>query len=72
MTTLERFQNDQRHERELAVERRATILRSRSLVSICGWCPDAQEQTIAARANGYDVTHTMCPACQIKFEENER
>lgn len=39
----------------------------RQIVTVCGWCPDAREQTIAARANGYDVSHGMCDACAKKF-----
>lgn len=42
--------------------------RARPLVSICSWCEDGPEQTAAARANGYDVTHGICPACKVKFE----
>jgi hypothetical protein len=39
------------------------------LVLICGWCPDAPEQTASARAHGFDVSHGMCAACAKKFAE---
>ena len=40
----------------------------RRIITICGWCPDAREQTLAARAHGFDVSHTMCSLCTVKFE----
>ena len=40
-----------------------------TLVTVCGWCPDAQEQTASARANGFDVTHGICPACEAKWRQ---
>jgi len=39
----------------------------RKLVSVCGWCPDVEEQTAAARAHGFDVTHGICAACAIRW-----
>lgn len=41
---------------------------ARRLVSVCGWCKDAPEQTAAARAHGFDVTHGICEACRVAFE----
>jgi len=40
--------------------------RPRPLVTICAWCYDAAHQTAAARANGFDVSHTICPACAAR------
>jgi hypothetical protein len=39
------------------------------MVTVCGWCPDAQEQTEAARAHGFDVSHTICSACEARWNE---
>lgn len=39
------------------------------IVTVCAWCPDAQERTEAARAHGFDVSHDICPACVKKFDE---
>jgi hypothetical protein len=39
----------------------------RDLVKICAWCKDEHEQTAAARAQGFDVSHTMCPACSARM-----
>jgi hypothetical protein len=37
------------------------------IVAICAWCPDAAERTAAARAHGYDVSHTMCEPCAVRW-----
>lgn len=41
------------------------------LVFVCAWCPDRVEQTRAARAAGFEVTHGICPACELKFEAED-
>jgi hypothetical protein len=41
----------------------------RRIVTVCGWCPDAPEQTAAARAHGFDVSHGICPACEKRWQE---
>lgn len=41
----------------------------KQIVTVCGWCPDAQEQTTAARAHGYDVSHGICSACEARWRE---
>jgi hypothetical protein len=41
---------------------------ARPIVTVCGWCADAAEQTASARAHGYDVSHGLCPACQAKLQ----
>ena len=33
---------------------------ARRLVAVCAYCPDAVEQTAAARAHGFDVTGRTC------------
>lgn len=44
------------------------ILAKHALVTVCAWCPDSAEQTAAARAQGREVTHGICPSCQAKME----
>lgn len=39
------------------------------MVTVCGWCPDAREQTESARAHGYDVSHGICSACEARWRE---
>jgi len=34
------------------------------LVTVCGWCHDSAEQTAAARAHGFDVSHGLCKSCE--------
>lgn len=38
------------------------------IVTVCGWCPDRAEQTAAARALGFDVSHGMCAACAAAYQ----
>jgi mono/diheme cytochrome c family protein len=38
------------------------------LVTVCAWCPDATEQTAAARAHGHEVSHGICAACVARLE----
>lgn len=33
------------------------------LVTVCGWCPDREDQAAAARACGFEVSHGLCAAC---------
>jgi len=42
------------------------------IVSICGWCPNARERTLALKAEGKVVSHGMCPPCKEKFERGEK
>lgn len=37
------------------------------IVTICGWCPDRIERTVAARAHGFDVSHGLCEACAARL-----
>lgn len=37
------------------------------LVTVCGYCPDRVEQTAAARAHGFEVSHGMCVACAARL-----
>jgi hypothetical protein len=39
-----------------------------TIVSVCGWCPDAREQTARFTAQGRLVSHGMCPVCVAKME----
>lgn len=39
----------------------------RPIVAVCAWCPDHVEQTTSARAHSFDVSHTMCPACEARM-----
>lgn len=55
---------------DVAIERAEQ--RARRFATVCSWCPDAQEQTESARANGFDVTHTICSACAARFERGEK
>ena len=41
------------------------------LVTICAWCADGSEKTKQARANGCDVTHTICETCKAFYWEAE-
>jgi len=34
------------------------------LASCCGWCPSAKERTAELHAQGYAVSHTICPECR--------
>ena len=45
------------------------VFRGSALASVCAWCPDARERTIAAMAEGFQVTHGMCEPCRVRFEE---
>jgi hypothetical protein len=38
------------------------------LVKVCSWCPTAAEQTAAARAHGFEVTHGICDVCSARVE----
>lgn len=40
-----------------------------TIVTICGWCPDARDRTVQLKSEGKTVSHGMCDACQKKFEE---
>lgn len=40
----------------------------KALISICSWCVGSREKTLAAIAQGHDVTHGICPDCQVKVE----
>lgn len=44
----------------------------RRTITVCGWCPDLADQTAAARAHGYDVSHGLCAACAAKLEGQPR
>lgn len=37
-------------------------------ITICGWCPDSVEQTAAARARGFEVSHGICQACAARVD----
>ncbi|MCR4301819.1 MAG: hypothetical protein NUV51_09430 [Sulfuricaulis sp.] len=39
------------------------------IVEVCAWCPDARAKMEEAHRDGCEVTHGMCPACVLKFEE---
>lgn len=41
----------------------------RPLMAVCSYCPDAFQRTAEAHAQGYDVTHVICPACVAKMEQ---
>jgi len=41
----------------------------RRTVTVCAWCPDADHQTADARANGFDVSHTICATCADRWRE---
>jgi hypothetical protein len=57
---------------EMAAEMdRKDAIEPAPIVSVCAWCPDVQEQTQSARAHGFDVSHTICPACQARFEKEK-
>ena len=45
------------------------VFRGSALASVCAWCPDARERTIATVAEGFQVTHGICEPCQGRFEE---
>lgn len=38
----------------------------RRTVMVCGWCPDRAEQTAAARAQGFEVSHGLCAVCEAR------
>ena len=38
------------------------------MISICAWCSDSREKTAAAIAQGYSVSHGLCPACAVKVD----
>lgn len=38
-----------------------------TLVTICGWCPNARERTAAAIAAGHTVSHGICERCVPLF-----
>lgn len=35
-----------------------------NIVCICAWCADKNEADCWSRAQGYETTHTICPACR--------
>ena len=35
-----------------------------NIACICAWCADKTEADFWCRAQGYEMTHTICPACQ--------
>lgn len=41
----------------------------KAFVVVCGWCADAAQKTLAAKAQGHTVSHGICGACVVKFEE---
>ena len=41
------------------------------LVTICAWCPDSRAKTEEAARLGLRVSHGMCPACVLRFEDRE-
>jgi hypothetical protein len=40
-------------------------------VTICAWCPEVRERTLALTRRGRVVSHGICPACAEKFKEDE-
>lgn len=41
-------------------------------VSVCAWCPTAQEDTASARARGFKVSHGICEQHAPVFERGAR
>jgi len=37
------------------------------LVTVCAYCPDHWDRTVAARAHGFDVTHQICEPCNARL-----
>lgn len=37
------------------------------LFTICAWCPNVRERTLAAKAEGAQVTHVICPRCKARL-----
>lgn len=38
-----------------------------NIACICAWCADKTEADSWCRAQGYETTHTICPACQAEL-----
>jgi hypothetical protein len=45
------------------------LTEDRPLAHVCAWCPDNRERTAAARADGFNVSHTMCAACAQRMKD---
>ena len=53
---------------ELAIQNaRTEFPAKRELVTVCAWCVDSHEQTVSARAHGFDVSHSLCAACVARM-----
>ena len=39
----------------------------RPILRICGWCPDVEERTKQAHADGFRVSHTICTSCNRRM-----
>lgn len=44
----------------------------KKIVSVCAWCPDNREKTAEAKANGFNVSHTICAHCDAQLKRQER
>jgi hypothetical protein len=47
----------------------ATIERKPEIVTLCGWCPNVRERTLAVVQAGDHPSHTMCPACAKRMND---
>lgn len=43
--------------------------RKKELKIVCAWCPDAKKKTKELEAQGYDVSHGICPKCLDKLKK---
>lgn len=41
---------------------------SKPIATTCGWCRDAREQTARLSAQGFAVSHSICPPCKAKLD----
>ena len=43
-------------------------IRRGALAVVCAWCADKAEADTWCRTQGLEATHTICPACLIRFQ----
>lgn len=39
------------------------------LVTICAYCPDVRQRTLAVKVAGKTVSHGICPTCAAKMNQ---
>lgn len=43
------------------------LLKPKPIITICAWCPTKAENDRVLKANGFQVSHGICPTCKEKL-----